>query len=426
MRRLHAGGAFTETFSEFHTLVTLAAHIGRNLREEHIAVKIAYFTETFLPKVDGVVNTLCNLLEYLPERGHESLLFAPAGGPQRFAETPVVQMPGAPFPLYPEIKLVSPFTDVTAELYRYRPDVVHLLHPVALGFAGLRAARALGIPVVMSYHTDLVAYARYFGFGALSNLVVRIERWIHNQADLNLCPSGPTLRELDGYGFERLKVWTRGVDTQRFSPARRDAAMRERLSGGESEKPLLLFVGRVSHEKRVHWLRPMLDRINQENHKNGKRGVRLAIVGDGPARAEMEGLFAGTPTEFTGVLRGRELAAAYASADAFVFPSASETLGNVVLEAMASGLPVVAAGAGGPLDLIEHGKTGLLFQPESESDFAQAVGSLVASGDFIRRMGRAGREYAETRRWSAVHDRLIQDYARVAGVELSRDLRLAV
>ncbi|MCR9141971.1 MAG: glycosyltransferase family 1 protein [bacterium] len=380
-------------------------------------MKIAYFTETFLPKVDGVVNTLCNLLDYLPERGHESLLFAPAGGPDRFAETRVMQMPGSPFPLYPEIKLVSPFTDVTEELYRYRPDVVHLLHPIALGFSGLRAAKALGIPVVMSYHTDLVAYARYFGFGALSQLVVRIERWIHNQADLNLCPSGPTLRELAGYGFERLKVWTRGVDTQRFSPARRDREMRMRLSGGETDKPLLLFVGRVSHEKRVHWLRSLIERVP---------GARLAIVGDGPARSEMEQLFAGTPTVFTGILRGEELARAYASADAFCFPSASETLGNVVLEAMASGLPVVAAGAGGPLDLIEHGRTGLLFDPNSEAAFADAVQKLVASGDFIRRAySRAGREYAESRSWAAVHDRLLDDYARVAGLQMHKDLRIA-
>lgn len=331
-------------------------------------MKIAYFTETFLPKVDGVVNTLCNLLKYLLNNGHESLLFAPAGGPDRFAETPVIQMPGAPFPLYPEIKLVSPFTDVTEELYTYRPDVVHLLHPIGLGFAGLRAAKALGIPVVMSYHTDLVAYARYFGFGALSNLVVRIERWIHNQADLNLCPSGPTLRALEGYGFERLKVWTRGVNTDLFSPTRRDPAMRSRLSGGETEKPLLLFVGRVSHEKRVAWMRPLLDRVP---------GVRLAIVGDGPARAEMETLFAGTPTVFTGMLRDEELARAYASSDAFVFPSASETLGNVILEAMSSGLPVVTAGAGGPLDLIEHGKTGFFFDPQSEDDFARSVATLI-------------------------------------------------
>lgn len=377
-------------------------------------MKIAYFTETFLPKVDGVVNTLCNLLDYLPSRGHESLLFAPEGGPDRYAETKIVQMPGTPFPLYPEIKLVSPFTDVTAELYRYRPDVVHLLHPVALGFAGLRAAKALGIPVVMSYHTDLVAYARYFGFGFLSDLVVRIERWIHNQADLNLCPSGPTLRELESYGFERLKIWTRGVDTGRFSPARRDPQMRARLSGGDAKKPLLLYVGRVSHEKRVGWLRRMIDQLP---------GARLAIVGDGPARAEMETLFSGSPTVFTGVLRGEELARAYAAADAFVFPSASETLGNVVLEAMASGLPVVAAGAGGPLDLIEHGRTGFLFDPNSEDAMIAAVRTLVDSGDFIRRMGRAGRASAEQRSWSAVHDLLLEDYARVAGVPLRKALR---
>jgi glycosyltransferase involved in cell wall biosynthesis len=261
----------------------------------------------------------------------------------------------------------------------------------------------------MSYHTDLVAYARYFGFGLLSDLVMRLERWIHNQADLNLCPSGATLRELEGYGIERLKVWTRGVDTLRFSPTRRDRAMRARLSDGETDRPLLLYVGRISREKRIHWLRPLLKQLPH---------ARLAIVGDGPARAEMQTLFAGTATVFTGTLRGAELARAYAASDAFVFPSASETLGNVVLEAMASGLPVVAAGAGGPLDLVEHGQTGLLFDPRSEEAFVAAVRTLVASGDFIRRMGRAGRALVgRDRRWSVVHDRLLEDYALLSGVQ---------
>ncbi len=378
-------------------------------------MRIAYFTETFLPKVDGVVNTLCNLLRYLPTKGHESLLFAPqAGGtPDHYANTRVITQPGMPCPLYPEIKLVSPTIDVTEELERFKPDVVHVLHPISLGMAGMWQARYLGIPVVASYHTDLVAYARYFGLGFLSDFAVRVERWIHNQADLNLCPSTATMNELEGYGFERLKIWTRGVDTQLFHPGRRRSDMREWLSGGEPDKPLLLYVGRVSHEKRVDWLRRLLDRLQSNGHD-----VRLAIVGDGPARAEFEQYFADTPTVFTGILRGEELAAAYASADMFAFPSATETLGNVVLEANAAGLPAVCAAAGGPVDLVKDGENGYLFAAHDEALFHDAVERLLASNDFIRRMSKLARARAEQRSWSAVHDLLIQDYAEIAGVPL--------
>ena len=365
-------------------------------------MRIAFFTETFLPKVDGIVNTLCYLLDFLAQRGHESLLFAPEGGPSRYAETEVIGYPGTPLPFYPELKIVSPFTNVEKPLRRFRPQLVHVLNPVALGVAGLNEARRQQLPVVASYHTDVPGFARRWGMGALYEPLVSLFRWIHNQADLNLCPSEATRRELASQGYERLSIWTRGVDVTRFSPARRDHGWRFRLSAGEVNKPILLYVGRLSAEKRVDWLLPVLKALPD---------VRLAIVGYGPARPVLADLFADLPVVFTGYLSGDDLAAAYASADLFVFPGANETLGNVVLEAMASGLPVVAPNAGGIQDLVQNGRSGFLVDPESQVSMLSAVSALVANPAFALEMGTMGREIATMRRWDRVFERLIESYA---------------
>jgi glycosyltransferase involved in cell wall biosynthesis len=365
-------------------------------------VRIVLFTETFLPKVDGVAKTLCRLLEHLAIRGHKCLLFAPTGGPTHYAKTRVVGLSGHPFPLYPELRLVPPYVDVSRHLDAFRPDLVHLVNPVSLGLAGLQQARRLDIPVVASYHTDIPGFAEQWGLGILSEPLWTYLRWVHNQMDLNLCPSHATQAELKVRGFQRLKVWGRGVDTNRFHPCHRTHSWREQLSGGHPDAPLLLLVSRLVPEKRIEWLRPLLTAIPR---------ARLAIVGDGPARPSLERHFAGTPTVFTGYLYGDDLARAYAAADVFVFPAANETFGNVVLGAMASGLPIVAARAGGPLDLVIEGKTGFLVDPTRPEAFADAVRRTVSDSDYARRLGTAGRACAQARTWSATLDGLLDDYA---------------
>lgn len=367
-------------------------------------MRLALFTETFLPKIDGIVNTLCRLLEHLGARGHETVLFAPEGGPGQFARTPVYGFPAARFALYPELKLASPFANVRPILQRFQPDLIHVLNPVSLGLAGVWYARTRCIPLVASYHTDVPGFAARWGWGWANPLLWLFFRTLHNLANLNLAPSRFTQRELQAHNFKRVRVWGRGVDTALFHPARRSREWRERLSGGELRAPLLLYVGRLSVEKRVSWLRPLLDTLPD---------VRLALVGDGPARAALERLFADTPTTFTGYLRGEALAAAYASADIFVFPAMNETLGNVVLEAMASGLPVVAPRSGGLLDHLTHGHNGLLFEPHEPDDLAASVGQLVRYPEHARRLGAAGRVRAEARRWDVVLDGLIEEYLAV-------------
>lgn len=367
-------------------------------------MRIALFTETFLPKTDGIVNTLCYLLEHLARRGHTALLFAPVGGPSSYRGTAVIGLPAVPFPLYPELKLVPPTVDVKEWLAAFSPDLIHVFNPVSLGVAGLRHAREMAIPVAASYQTDLPGFAARWRAGFVSELLWSFLRWVHDQAEINFCPSQFTLRELASRGFRNLRVWGRGVDAERFHPRHASTTWRVRLSGGKPDAPLIITVGRLAPEKRIAMLRPLAKALPQ---------VRLAIVGDGPAREALEHQFANTPTVFTGYLRGADLAAAYASADIFVLTGANETFGNVVLEAMASGLPVVVPNTGGPLDHVRHGVNGLLYDAEDSEALIAQVARLVDDPPVALRLGAAGRAYAETQSWESVLDGLIADWQTI-------------
>ncbi len=379
------------------------------------SLRIALFTETFLPKIDGIVNTLCHLLDHLAARGHESIVFAPSGGPRYYSKSRIVGLNGVPFPLYPELKLVPPVISVLDDLRSFQPDLVHVVNPVSLGYVGLRHARRLKLPLVASYHTDVPGFAKQWGLRFCYRPLVRFFRWIHNHADLNLCPSTVTQRELMAQGYRHVQVWTRGVDSNLFDPRCRDVGWRQRLSEGEPDKTLLLYVGRLSPEKRVDWLAPVLDALPD---------ARLAIVGDGPARSQLERQFANRAVHFTGYLSGLDLAAAYASADIFVFPSANETLGNVVLEAMASGLPVVAARSGGLLDHVVDGETGFLFEPESQDALVEAVRRLVDQPYLARAIGVKGRSHIVHQSWERVLDGLIAQYSALLESKSSRRRRI--
>jgi glycosyltransferase involved in cell wall biosynthesis len=367
-------------------------------------MRIAIFAETFLPKWDGIAITLGHLLEYLAAHGHTTLMFAPEGAPDHYAGTPIVGLPAFAFPFYPDLRLVPPVMNVERRLANFRPDIIHIVNPAFLGLTGLRHARSLDVPVVASYHTDLPGYTDIYRLGLFRDTLWAYFRWLHNQADLNLTPSHFTRQELEAHGFERVGVWSHGVDTEQFHPRRRNVAWRARLTGGRPSAPLLLYVGRLAVEKRIEWLRPVLEALPQ---------VCLAIVGDGPLRPTLEKQFAGTPTVFTGYLRGDDLAAAYAAADLFTFPSANETFGNVVLEAMASGLPVIAPHAGGPVDLITQGINGFLCAPDDQTEWLTLIHQCVEEPTMMQQMGQRARNFAESRSWEAVFDGLLHDYAKL-------------
>lgn len=367
-------------------------------------MRIALLTETFLPKFDGVVKSLCHLLDHLADKGHESLLLAPEGSPSHYAATPVVQMKSQRLSFYPEFRLVLPAQDISPELDEFAPDLIHLVSPFSLGLLGAKYARKKNIPLVASYQTDLPGHFERWGVGFLSQSVEKYLYWLHKQAQLNLAPSQVTQRELIQKGYPNVRLWTRGIDSTLYHPNRYDKDMRDFLSDGSSDATLLLYIGRLSREKRVEMLRPVLDAVPN---------VRLAIVGDGPFREDLERIFKNAPVTFTGYLFGEELAMAYASADIFVFTGANETFGNVILEAMASGLPVVAPDSGGVMDMVKPYETGILFETENQQSLVNAVQLMVVSRGLREQTCIAARQMALRFSWEDILNQLMADYEEV-------------
>lgn len=359
------------------------------------SLRIAIVSETFLPQTNGVVTRLCQALRYLPEQGDEVLLLVPGpggdGGPAEHAGVRIRGVSAFPLPAYPDLPVALPRPAVNRELDKFWPDVVHAVNPALLGLNAVYHARRHQVPLICSFHTHLPRYLRHYGLGALEPVAWQVLRRVHAEADRNLCISRPMEEELRGHGFPRLRLgWRGGVDAARFHPRRRNPEMRRRLLGGNREGTLLLYVGRLGAEKGIGRLRALLDALP---------GTRLALVGDGPHRPALEQAFSGSATTFVGRLVGEELAQAYASADVFTFPSDTETLGLVVLEAMASGLPVVAADAGGVPDLVRPGEDGLLLPPGDTERWVEAVGGLLE--DRSRRAELGGRaRLAVERAWT--------------------------
>ena len=376
-------------------------------------MKIALFTETFLPKVDGIVTRLTKTVQHLVAAGDEVLIFCPEGAPDTYMGAQVVGVPAMPLPLYPELKLALPRPMVSEALDAFQPDLVHVVNPAVLGLGGIWLAKSKGYPLVASYHTHLPKYLEHYGLGMLEPVLWELLKAAHNQAQLNLCTSTAMVAELSEKGIQHTALWQRGVDTDLFRPELRSQAMRDRLLGGRSDTgQLLLYIGRLSAEKQIERIRPVLDALPD---------ARLALVGDGPYRQQLETLFAGSAAHFVGYLAGDELASAYASADAFLFPSSTETLGLVLLEAMAAGCPVVGANRGGIPDIVSDGENGCLYDPEGPDGGA---GSLMAAtlrllGDPSQRqqLRRNARQEAERWGWAGATEQLRSYYREVLSAE---------
>jgi glycosyltransferase involved in cell wall biosynthesis len=374
-------------------------------------VKIAFFTETFLPKVDGIVTRLTKTVQHLVEAGDEVVIFCPEGAPDSYMGAEVVGVPAMPLPLYPELKLALPRPAVSEALERFRPDLVHVVNPAVLGLGGIWLAKTRNLPLVASYHTHLPKYLEHYGMGMLEPLLWELLKAAHNQAQLNLCTSTAMVAELSEKGIQHTALWQRGVDTDLFRPELRSPSMRRQLLGHHSDTgQLLLYIGRLSAEKQIERIRPVLDALPN---------TRLALVGDGPYRQQLESLFAGSAAQFVGYLSGEALASAYASADAFLFPSSTETLGLVLLEAMAAGCPVVGANRGGIPDIVTDGVNGCLYEPNGPDGGA---GSLTAAtlrllGDSSQReqLRHNARQEAERWGWAGATEQLRGYYRQVLG-----------
>jgi len=372
-------------------------------------VKIAFFTETFLPKVDGIVTRLTKTIQNLVESGDEVTVFCPEGCPSNYMGAKVIGVPAMPLPLYPELKLGLPGPGVSDELESFKPDLIHVVNPAVLGLGGIWLAKTNNIPLVASYHTHLPKYLEHYGMGMLEPLLWELLKAAHNQATLNLCTSTAMVQELSEKGIQNTALWQRGVDTDIFKPELRDEQMRKRLLGKFSDEgSLLIYVGRLSAEKQIERIRPVLEALPR---------TRLALVGDGPYRQQLEKIFQGTSTTFVGYLSGNELASAYASGDAFLFPSSTETLGLVLLEAMAAGCPVVGANKGGIPDIISDGENGCLYNPDGENDGAlsliEATKKLLGNEVERTAMRKSARSEAERWGWGGATKQLRSYYKDV-------------
>ncbi|MCY6494085.1 glycosyltransferase family 4 protein [Leptolyngbya sp. GGD] len=367
-------------------------------------MRIALFTETFLPKVDGIVTRLKHTVDHLQRQGNQVLVFSPDGGLTEYKGARIHGVSGVPLPLYPELKLAFPRPSIGDELNRFKPDLIHVVNPAVLGLAGLLHSKLHNVPLVASYHTHLPEYLQHYGLGALEGVLWELLKAGHNQAEINLCTSTAMMQALTDHGIERVRLWQRGVDTETFQPHLASLEMRSRLSQGHPEAPLLLYVGRLSAEKEIDRIKPVLESIPN---------ARLALVGDGPNRQVLEKHFAGTHTNFVGYLAGQELASAFASSDAFVFPSRTETLGLVLLEAMAAGCPVVAARSGGIPDIVEDGVNGYLFDPTDENGAIVATRSLLAQTETREMIRQNARHEAERWSWSSATKQLQNYYEGV-------------
>lgn len=366
-------------------------------------MRVAVVSESFLPTVNGVTTSVLRVLDHLAAEGHEAIVICPdAGAPAEYAGFRIHQVPSVAYRQFP-VGLPSP--QVQRILAGFGPDVLHAASPFFLGAQAIAAANRMGVPSVAIYQTDVAGFARRNGLGVTSAIAWKYVRWVHEGADLTLAPSAASEYDLRTAGVSRIARWGRGVDLVRYHPNKRRTpaavALRERLSpDGET---VVGYVGRIAPEKQVERLRAL----------RGIGGVSLAIVGDGPSRDAVARELRGIPVTWLGRLGGEDLAAAYAAFDVFAHTGSEETFGQTVQEAHASGLPVVAPRAGGPIDLVEHGVDGLLFRPSDDRALRAAVAMLVRDGALRRRMGEAGRRAVLGRSWDVVCGELTRHYERV-------------
>ncbi|MDN3517701.1 glycosyltransferase family 1 protein [Aquisalimonas lutea] len=373
---------------------------------------IGLVTETYRPEPNGVAMTLGTLVDHLRHRGHDIDLVIPARPdvPGTGASS-VLALPGLPVPGYPSVRFGLPTVRRLVAHWRERtPDVVYVATQGPLGWAAVRAARRLGIAVVSGYHTHFSAYGRYYGMGLAAPLIEAYLRRFHQRTRVTLAPTARLAATLGERGFGDVAVLPRGVDTGRFRPQRRNPSLRQQW-GVFPGSPVILYVGRLAAEKNVELAIRSFRAIEQAVPQ-----ARCIMVGDGPLRAS---LAAEHPDiVFTGSLSGPDLAAHYASADLFLFPSLTDTFGNVVLEAMASGLPVVAFDSGAAAEHMRSFDNGLLVPFGDAARFRAAATLLAREGRLRRRLGIHARASVTRQDWTTVADRfegILACHAGIAG-----------
>jgi len=369
-------------------------------------VKVAVVTESFLPGINGVTNSVLRVLEHLERQGHSALVIAAGPGPSEYAGASVERVRAVPLPCYRSFPVALPTRRVEHALRAFDPDVVHLASPAALGAVGAVAARKVDVPTVAVFQTDLAGFASRYHLRALAPSLWRWLRWVHNQETLTLAPSSMTAWELERRGIRPVTIWGRGIDLDRFNPAHRSDALRRMLAPqGET---IVGYVGRLAREKQVQLLA----------HLSDLSACRLVVVGDGPAHRSLARRLR-RKAHFFGFRSGGDLSRIVASLDVFVHTGQNETFCQTVQEALASGVPVITPAVGGPLDLVRHGENGWLFPPGQPRLLRSAVQSLARHPEVRQVMGRAARASVSERSWPVICEELLGHYRAAIDGDLS-------
>lgn len=368
-------------------------------------LRVALFSETFLPKLDGVVTVMCLLLDHFKERGIEATLFSGGEHVESYNGFPIVSItPSVPMPMYPEIRMTIAGRGTFQKLKDFDPDIIHIASPMHTGLSFMRFAKKLNKPMVMSFHTHIMNMAKFYRLGFLEKPLWSIHRYVYNKALYRWATSKRVQQELLDHGFETTGLWRRGVDPDVFKPGEAKADVRAKLTDGNPDRTLLIFVGRLAPEKQIEQIKAVLEAIPNSH---------LAIVGDGPFREKLQNIYNGMSVTFAGYLSGEDLSDAYRAADIFVFPSAIETFGLVVAEAMATGLPVVSSNVGGVPEIITSGENGYMFEPNDIDTMVEQVRDLIENPAKRHEMGHLAIGSVKHLTWPAIMDEFVNDYMQI-------------
>ncbi|MFA9379001.1 MAG: glycosyltransferase family 4 protein [Lachnotalea sp.] len=369
-------------------------------------MKVALFADTYLPQINGVTNTLTKLIQYYDTVGIEYKIFVPKYNAE-LEDHNIERFFSVKFIIYPENRVAIPNTSrISSALSAFQPEIIHIMTEFNLGIAGLNYGKKHNIPTISTYTTNFSQYAKYYNINFLKETIWNYLKWFHSQNNITLCPSTAAQKLLLSHGVYNTKILSRGIDYINFHPRNRSDFLRKHL--GIASKTVFLYVGRVSYEKDLDILCESYYKI----YKKHQESVALVITGDGPYLEKCKHLFPKN-TIFTGFLKGNELSQIYASCDIFVCPSSTETFGNVFLEAMASGLPVIGADAGGVGELISHRVTGLKFPERNAKELEKCMTELLYDFDFRDYLKENGRELATSRSWEKIFDGLIDIYQEI-------------
>ncbi len=404
-------------------------------------MKVALITETFLPQINGIVRTLEKIVKHLEKNGHEVEVIAIGEGDSTYSKSKVTRVPGIKFALYEELNIVAPQDEwikkilcnvspaqvpysiiqsllpmphpvVEEAIERFKPDIVHLVTPATLCSIGYYYVDKLNLPCLSSFHTDLSAYTKQYQIQFLEPFIDATNKMTYNRTDRVLAPSESTKKQLEKVGIKNIGLFGRGVDTSLFNPnhkTKRDEIFEK--YNLDKNKTTIMYAGRLAEEKSLPILADAFLRMHEEYN------LQLFFVGDGPYRKKLEKKLKDTATVFAGFKKGEEYAELFGAGDIFAFPSKTETFGQVVLEAMASGLPVLGFDSPGVRDLVKHSETGLLAEEDNNIQFENFLKELIENIDLRKSYGSAGTIEAEKRSWDNVLNELIANYQKVIDIK---------